>query len=70
MYLEMQSLSIQKLITSVIEKHGNIEYCGSSPKEEHGVCFKISGVNATFSVLTLDGKLKDSYDIQIEGVPA
>ena len=65
----MHSPQIQKLINSVSEKFGNIEYYGSSPNEEHGVCFTVQEIEATFSVSTIDGTLKDSYDIQIEGVP-
>ena len=65
----MHSPEIQKLINSVSEKYGNIEYYGSPSSEEHGVCFKVLEIEATFSVSTMDGTLKDSYDIQIEGVP-
>jgi len=66
----VHSPEIQKLIDSVCENYGSIEYYGSSQREEHGVGFKIPGIKATFSVLTLDGALKDSFDIQIEGVPS
>ena len=65
----MHSPEIQKLINSVCENYGFIEYYGSSPEEENGACFTIPEIKATFSVLTLDGALKDSYDIQIEGIP-
>ena len=65
----MHSPQIRKLIDSVENEFGAIEYYGSSEKEEHSVCFKLSGISATFSILTLDGKLMDSYDIQIEGIP-
>lgn len=66
----MHSPQIQKLINSVSEKYGNIEYYGSSQNEVHGVCFTIKTIEATFSVSTIDGTLMESYDIQIEGVPA
>lgn len=65
----MHSHEIKKLIKAVSEKFGSIEYYGSTANEEHGVCFTVQEINATFSISTIDGTLKDSYDIQIEGVP-
>ena len=65
----MHSSQIQKLLNSVVKKYGGFEYYGSSPAEEYGTCFKLQGISATFSVVTNDGELKDSYDVQIEGIP-
>ncbi|XXX73572.1 hypothetical protein WMF30_38610 [Sorangium sp. So ce134] len=43
---------------------------GSSEDEEHGTCFIIAGIGATFSVLTLEGALPDGhYDVQVESIP-
>ncbi len=66
----MHSPQIKKLIDSIENEFGAIEYYGSPEEEEHGVCFKLAGIRATFSILALDSKLKSSYDIQIEGIPA
>jgi hypothetical protein len=66
----MHNPKIKNLIETVLEKHDGFEYYGSSSEEEHGTCFKLQGIKATFSVSTLDGSLVDSYDVQIEGIPA
>jgi hypothetical protein len=66
----MHNPKIKNLIEAVLEKYDGFEYYGSSIKEEHGTCFKLQGIKATFSVSTLDGSLVDSYDVQIEGIPA
>ena len=66
----MRSSEIQRLIDSVDDAHGTIKLYGSVASEEHGTCFTVAGVAATFSVHTQDGSLpSDQYDIQIEGVP-
>ncbi len=65
----MHSQHIQILIDDVERSFGPITYYGSSEEEEHGVGFLLPGVKVTFSVLTLDGALESSYDVQIEGVP-
>ncbi len=66
----MSSPEIQRLVDAVEEAHGQVELYGSSPSEEHGTCFKIARVPATFSVITLEGTLPSgTYDIQIEGSP-
>ncbi|AZZ91823.1 hypothetical protein EUZ85_14225 [Hahella sp. KA22] len=66
----MHSQQIQKLIDAVRKEFGEIHYFGSSKEERHGVGFAISDVKATFSISTLGGDLKSSYDIQVEGIPA
>lgn len=66
----MHSEHIKSLIDSVENEFGKIQYYGSSSQEEHGVAFKLPGIEATFSVITLDGELKTHYDVQIEGMPA
>lgn len=66
----MRSLEIQKLIRRVEPLYGPISLYGSSPEEEHGTCFTIKGIPATFSVHTQDGTLPPGqYDVQIEGIP-
>lgn len=37
-----------------------IQPYGTGPREEHGTAFRIKGIPATFSVLTLDGTLRAS----------
>jgi len=66
----MHSKNIQQVVNSVIAAFGKIEYYGSSENEEHGACFKLTDINATFSVSTLNAKLTDTIDVQIEGIPA
>ena len=66
----MHNHKIQNLVEAVSERYDGFEYYGSSSEEEHGTCFKLQGIKATFSVSTLDDSLADSYDIQIEGIPA
>lgn len=67
----MRSHEIQNLIDAVEVEYGTVALYGSLPSEEHGTCFKIKDVQATFSVHTQDGELPSGqYDIQIEGVPA
>ena len=66
----MSSDAIQKLIDSVIELYGPVTFYGSDSTEEHGTCFKIGDVLATFSAHTQEGTLpSDMYDIQIESIP-
>lgn len=66
----VRSNEIQKLIASVEAEHGPVTLYGSDPSEEHGTCFTIAGVPATFSVHTQEGKLPPGqYDVQIEGIP-
>lgn len=66
----MRSSEIQRLIASVEAEHGPVTVYGSEPSEEHGTCFTIAGVPATFSVHTQGGTLPPGqYDVQIEGVP-
>ena len=64
----MRSRHIQELVDAVEARHGAVQLYGSSPDEVHGTCFIIAGIPATFSVLSLDGKLVETYDIQVEGV--
>ncbi|MBR7801721.1 hypothetical protein [Undibacterium fentianense] len=67
----MRSHEIQKLIDAVELEYGTIILYGSIAKEEHGTCFMIKDVHATFSVNTNDGELPSGqYDIQIESQPA
>jgi len=66
----VRSAEIQKLIDTVEKRHGSIELYGSDTEEEHGTCFIVDGVPATFSVITLDGTLPpDTFDLQVEGTP-
>ena len=67
----MRSHEIQNLIDAVEAEYGTVALHGSQVTEEHGTCFKIKDVQATFSVNTQDGELPSGqYDIQIEGIPA
>ncbi len=66
----MHNPRIQNLVEAVLAKYDGFEYYGSSSEEEHATCFKLQDIQATFSVSTLDDGLTDSYDIQIEGIPA
>tara|TARA_R110001592_G_scaffold360807_1_gene669875 strand:+ start:1219 stop:1509 length:291 start_codon:yes stop_codon:yes gene_type:complete len=66
----MHSHNIQKVIDLVVSEFGKLEYYGSSEIEEHGACFKLTGINATFSISTLDATLTNTIDVQIEGIPA
>lgn len=66
----MRSSEIQRLVSVVEEIHGPITLYGSNQQEEHGTCFTLKGISATFSVLTREGTLDhDQFDIQIEGQP-
>lgn len=66
----MRSPEVQRLVDAVEERYGPVELYGSSPEEEHGTCFIVAGVPATFSVITLDGTLPpDTFDVQVEGIP-
>ena len=66
----MRSSEIQRLVGAVEEIHGPITLYGSNELEEHGTCFTLKGIPATFSVLTLEGTLgHDQFDVQIEGRP-
>jgi len=43
---------------------------GSHEDEMHGTCFKLEGIQATFSILTEEGTMsKDTFSIQIENGP-
>ncbi len=66
----MHSRSVQSVIDSVVSEFGKIEYYGSSENEEHGACFKLTDINVTFSISTLDASLTDTIDVQVEGIPA
>lgn len=67
----MRSNAIQKLVDAVEVEYGTVILYGSTATEEHGTCFKIKDLHATFSVNTDDGELpSDHYDIQIESHPA
>lgn len=66
----MRSPEIQRLIDAVEAAYGSVALYGSDPAEEHGTCFTLAGVPATFSVHTRDGTLPPgSYDVQIERAP-
>jgi hypothetical protein len=66
----MRSHEIQKVIDAVEAAHGSVALYGSDRSEEHGTCFTITGVPATFSVHTQEGTLAPGhYNIQIEGRP-
>jgi hypothetical protein len=66
----MRSSEIQRLISAVEQIHGPITLYGSNELEEHGTCFTLKEIPATFSVLTLEGTLAhNQFDVQIEGQP-
>ena len=67
----MRSPEIKKLIDAVEVAHGTIKPYGHGRDAlEHGTCFTVDGVAATFSVHTQDGSLpSDQFSIQIEGIP-
>ena len=68
----MTSKSVDILLNAIKSVYGKakIHPYGTSPEEEHGTGFRIKGVPATFSVLTLEGSLPEGrYDIQIESYP-
>ena len=56
-------------MSAVRNEYEEYEYYGSSSSEEHGTCFKVKGIMATFSVHTQDGTLCEAYDVQVEGIP-
>jgi hypothetical protein len=65
--------SILEFVSSLRAAYGEdrVEPYGSAnPDEEHGFGFRIRGVPAIFSVITLSGSLpKGRYDVQIESDP-
>jgi len=66
----MRSTQIQNLIAQVEKIYGPITLYGSQEDEQLGTCFFLENISATFSVLTLDGKMpKDTFSIQVEGRP-
>lgn len=66
----MPSPEIQRLVDAVEAAHGPLEPYGSDLPAEHSTSFKVAGVPAHFSVLTLDGSLPlGRYDVQIESSP-
>lgn len=67
----MADSSIAKFLKSLSKTYGNrVKPYGTNLGEEHGTAFRIEGVDATFSVLTLDGSLPhERYDVQIESFP-
>jgi hypothetical protein len=70
MRTDMRSTEIQRLVDEVESRYGTVTLYGSDPSAEHGTCFIISGVPATFSVHTQDRQLPpEDYDVQIEGIP-
>ncbi|MGB3556698.1 MAG: hypothetical protein WBA25_18885 [Jannaschia sp.] len=66
----MHSDAIRVVIDAVEPKFGPIRYFAKSEDEEHGICFLVRGIPATFSVITLEGTLPPGiYSVQIEGQP-
>jgi hypothetical protein len=68
----MKSKSINLLLNAIKSVYGKakIQPYGTSPEEKHGTGFRIKGVPAIFSVLTLEGAFPEGrYDIQIESDP-
>jgi len=68
----MRSSAIESVMSRVRATYGSeaIGLYGALPDEEHGTCFTVRGIPATFSVHTQDGSLRDGeYDIQIESQP-
>lgn len=69
--LKMPDRSITRFLATLKTTYGDkVTPYGTSDDEEHGVAFRIEGVDATFSVVTLDGSLPEGrYDAQIESYP-
>jgi len=68
----MGSESIDALLHTVAETYGEdaITPYGTDSEEQHGTGFTLTGIKATFSVITRDGELPfGRYDIQVEGIP-
>lgn len=66
----MRSLEIQRLVHMVEAKYGTVQLFGTHPSEEHGTCFIVRGIPATFSVLTDEGKMpQGTYSVQVESMP-
>jgi hypothetical protein len=67
----MADISTKNLLDALGRAYpGAIVPYGSSMREEHGVAFRIAGMPATFSAITLDGSMPlDTYDVQIESYP-
>jgi hypothetical protein len=68
----MTSSAIETVLSRFRATYGAdaIALYGALPDEEHGTCFTVHGIPATFSVHTQDGGLHDGrYDVQIESQP-
>ncbi|WP_254507277.1 hypothetical protein [Anatilimnocola floriformis] len=67
----MADPSIETLLTELRRRYADrlISY-GTSPLEEDGTGFRLQGVPAVFSALTIDGTLPSGrFDVQIESYP-
>lgn len=67
----MASRPVETLLDELRRRYGErlIPY-GTSAVEKHGTGFRLEGVPAVFSVLTLDGTLQAGrFDVQIESFP-
>ena len=64
-------LSIRNLHSALDTKYsGRVFDYGSSRSELHGYSFQITGIDASFSVITLNGTLPlDQFELQIESCP-
>lgn len=70
----MPDESIRNLLKALEQAYpSSITPYGSSfeqAEKEHGLGWRINGISAVFSAITLDGSLPaDHYDIQIESYP-
>lgn len=68
---QMPDRSITRFIATLKTIYGDqVTPYGTGGDEKHGIGFRIEGVDATFSVLTLEGSLPAGrYDVQIEAYP-
>ncbi len=66
----MRHPQIVELVTKLKRIYGELYVpYGTSDEEEEGTGFRISGIEATFSALCLEGTPEGMYDIQIESYP-
>jgi len=68
----MADPSVQMLLTALQDQYGEriLPYGGDFHEGAHGIGFRLDGVAATFSAITLDGSLPfGRFDVQIESYP-
>jgi hypothetical protein len=68
----MKIQSIKELVQAVRATYGadRIVPYADSDEDPYGTGFRVTGIRATFSVLTQEGRFPDGmYDVQIESYP-